>query len=211
MNETELIGVGGHPALALLNSTAQPQTDGLTVELLGDGPALLEWLLATGLLTENEANDVSTRYSSSQLDKLADDVVELREWWRSNLVRVVEDVDDFADVLDHLNELLAHTSTYTRLEPTDAGVVLAPRRRWTAAIAVLALIAEAIADLIVSDAHHLIRKCDNPTCTLWFYDQTKAHRRRWCSMAVCGNRAKARAHRDRQRNQTAFETVDTSR
>jgi predicted RNA-binding Zn ribbon-like protein len=34
-------------------------------------------------------------------------------------------------------------------------------------------------------------------CTLWSYDRTKAHQRRWCSMAICGNRAKARVHRAR--------------
>jgi len=37
---------------------------------------------------------------------------------------------------------------------------------------------------------------------MWFYDRTKSHRRRWCSMALCGNRAKARAHRERQSNRT---------
>jgi predicted RNA-binding Zn ribbon-like protein len=37
----------------------------------------------------------------------------------------------------------------------------------------------------------LVRKCEGTTCTLWFLDVSKAHARRWCSMAVCGNRAKA--------------------
>ena len=34
---------------------------------------------------------------------------------------------------------------------------------------------------------------------LMFYDRSKSHARRWCSMAVCGNRAKATAHRVRDR------------
>ena len=44
----------------------------------------------------------------------------------------------------------------------------------------------------------LIRGCEGPVCTLLFLDRTKAHGRRWCSMAVCGNRAKAAAHRARR-------------
>ena len=32
-----------------------------------------------------------------------------------------------------------------------------------------------------------------------FYDRSKSHARRWCSMAVCGNCAKATAHRARDR------------
>jgi predicted RNA-binding Zn ribbon-like protein len=43
-----------------------------------------------------------------------------------------------------------------------------------------------------------IRKCANPECTLRFYDVSKAGARRWCSMAVCGNRAKSRSHYARQ-------------
>lgn len=44
-----------------------------------------------------------------------------------------------------------------------------------------------------------LRRCANPTCTLRFHDVSKAGGRRWCSMAICGNRAKARTHYARQR------------
>jgi predicted RNA-binding Zn ribbon-like protein len=60
-------------------------------------------------------------------------------------------------------------------------------------------IAEAAADLVCSVDFRLIRACEGSPCTLVFLDRTKAHSRRWCRMAVCGNRAKAAAHRARQR------------
>lgn len=44
-----------------------------------------------------------------------------------------------------------------------------------------------------------VRRCANPGCTLHFHDTSKAGRRRWCSMATCGNRLKARRHQDRAR------------
>jgi predicted RNA-binding Zn ribbon-like protein len=58
-------------------------------------------------------------------------------------------------------------------------------------------IADAIADLICHADFRLIRDCEGPVCTLKFLDRTKAHGRRWCSMAACGNRAKVAAFRTR--------------
>jgi predicted RNA-binding Zn ribbon-like protein len=42
-----------------------------------------------------------------------------------------------------------------------------------------------------------LRRCSGPGCVLWFLDTSRNGRRRWCSMAGCGNRAKARAHHAR--------------
>jgi len=49
----------------------------------------------------------------------------------------------------------------------------------------------------VVPADRPVRECGNPACTLWFLDTTKAQRRRWCTVEICGNRAKAAAHRRR--------------
>ncbi len=59
-------------------------------------------------------------------------------------------------------------------------------------------IAEAAAGLLVDGDFNLIRTCEHPECVLWFYDRTKAHKRRWCSMALCGNRYKAAQFRKRK-------------
>jgi predicted RNA-binding Zn ribbon-like protein len=48
-----------------------------------------------------------------------------------------------------------------------------------------------------------IRICASQTCSARFYDRSPAARRRWCSMALCGNEAKARRHRERSRGATA--------
>jgi len=50
---------------------------------------------------------------------------------------------------------------------------------------------------LLGQAPGRIRQCDHPACVLWFHDSTRNGTRRWCSMAVCGNRAKARRHYDR--------------
>jgi predicted RNA-binding Zn ribbon-like protein len=44
-----------------------------------------------------------------------------------------------------------------------------------------------------------LRPCANPECPLFLIDHSKPNSARWCSMAVCGNRMKARRHYDRMR------------
>ncbi len=44
-----------------------------------------------------------------------------------------------------------------------------------------------------------LRVCAHPGCILHFYDTSRSGRRQWCSMASCGNRAKARRHYERTR------------
>lgn len=61
----------------------------------------------------------------------------------------------------------------------------------------LARVADPIVAEIRVDHGHRFRICDNETCRWLFYDESRAGRRRWCSMSSCGNRAKAARHRAR--------------
>jgi predicted RNA-binding Zn ribbon-like protein len=53
--------------------------------------------------------------------------------------------------------------------------------------------------LLLSDDCRRIRQCEDELCGWLFLDRSRGGRRRWCSMADCGNRAKARRHYSRQR------------
>ncbi len=48
-----------------------------------------------------------------------------------------------------------------------------------------------------------LRPCENPDCALFLIDHSKPNKARWCSMAVCGNRMKARRHYERTRPSAA--------
>jgi predicted RNA-binding Zn ribbon-like protein len=63
------------------------------------------------------------------------------------------------------------------------------------AVAVVAL--DAARMLGRADEARRIRICASDTCSARFYDRSPAARRRWCSMALCGNEEKARRHRAR--------------
>ena len=45
-----------------------------------------------------------------------------------------------------------------------------------------------------------LRPCENPECAKFLIDRSKPNNARWCSMAACGNRMKARRHYERTRN-----------
>jgi predicted RNA-binding Zn ribbon-like protein len=54
-----------------------------------------------------------------------------------------------------------------------------------------------MAQLLVNADFRHVKACEGQGCTLMFLDTTRGRMRRWCSMAVCGNRAKQAAHRER--------------
>jgi predicted RNA-binding Zn ribbon-like protein len=57
----------------------------------------------------------------------------------------------------------------------------------------LAAVARSGAEIFAESSRANLRLCANPRCGLLFYDTSRTHRRRWCSMAVCGNRSKVAA------------------
>src|SRR5262245_19547813 len=56
-------------------------------------------------------------------------------------------------------------------------------------------------DTLNTNSPGRLRACSNPECELFLIDRSKANNARWCSMAVCGNRMKARRHYQRSRQQ----------
>jgi predicted RNA-binding Zn ribbon-like protein len=66
--------------------------------------------------------------------------------------------------------------------------------RWDGPEQLLVPVAESAATLLSRGDLSLVRRCENPACILFFYDTTRNHGRRWCSMTACGNRAKVAAH-----------------
>jgi predicted RNA-binding Zn ribbon-like protein len=73
-----------------------------------------------------------------------------------------------------------------RLEPAARGVDAALGR-------LVAIAASAMAD----GTWTRLKACRADDCHSAFYDRARNHSRQWCSMAVCGNRTKARTYRRR--------------
>ena len=58
-------------------------------------------------------------------------------------------------------------------------------------------------DALARQSPGRLRPCANDECRLFLVDRSKANAARWCSMAACGNRMKARRHHQRARNAQA--------
>ena len=100
--------------------------------------------------------------------------------------------------------LLERDETFSRISGGDGGrLELRATRRWRSPESLLAPIAEALARFVCEEDFANVRACEGHNCTLMFADHTRRRARRWCSMAICGNRAKQAAHRDRLKDRRA--------
>jgi predicted RNA-binding Zn ribbon-like protein len=98
-----------------------------------------------------------------------------------------------------LNGFLRKAVSHPQLAwPAPGELKLERQRKLQTPEQYLSMIAEAAGGLLVDGDFNLIRTCEHPECVLWFYDRTKGHKRRWCSMALCGNRHKVAQFRKRK-------------
>jgi len=163
------------------------------VDCLGSDQQVLEWLVRAGLSTQ-----FGLLHCAPKRGALLHAAAELRESARELVERRKADMAADCAVL---NRVLAATRSHQQLVwKRGQAPEIKLHRGGTGPEAVLTPVAEAIAKLLVEGDFELVRKCESAECTLWFYDRTKAHHRRWCSMAQCGNRAKVAAFRERHKS-----------
>ena len=198
-NRPPFMWAGDHVALDFLNSTTAPR--GTPIEWIANGQDLVAWMIDAKVLDPAAAEHIRARFPARELDRVAAEAIVLREWFRAVLARAkARGVASLphADI-ERLNTVLARDATYRRIESEGegAGLRLVAGRAWHKPGDLLVPLAAAMADLLCDADLDLVRNCENPPCTMWFYDRTKGHRRRWCSQAVCGNRAKVAAFRGR--------------
>jgi predicted RNA-binding Zn ribbon-like protein len=195
------------PALDFLNSIASPT--GIPVEWLGNGKDLLDWLDASGLVPPEVLNSMRRTCVPGELDAVAAQARALREWFRGFVYQHkgkrlrAEALKDLAP----LNRILEREQQYGQIirrergqdAQTRSALAWHPMRRWQTPDTLLMPIAQAMAELISNDDFTHVKACEGPTCTLLFFDRTHSRAKRWCSMSICGNRAKQAAHRKRER------------
>jgi predicted RNA-binding Zn ribbon-like protein len=177
----------------------------LKMDWMDDGEGLLAWLDQAQLVPRATLDGIRDRAMAGELNKVAAQVRDLREWFRS-FVRRHKGAPLTAAALrevDPLNHLLERDEKYERLvarqDGEDSRLALESLRRWRSPESLLQPIGEALAILLTKEDFSHIKACEGPACTLLFADHTRGHTRRWCSMEICGNRAKQAAHRNRLR------------
>ena len=199
------IFVGDALGLDFLNSIATPVDT--PIDWIDDGAGLLNWLEQAQLVPTDVLKRIRGEALPGELDKIADQARSLREWSRG-FVRKHKGrrltAKSLAE-LEPLNRLLERDDSYKRIVSGPKGeeqpLQLQTIRRWRTPEALLSPVGEALAQLVCTEDFSDVKACEGPACTLLFADHTRGRTRRWCSMAICGNRAKQAAHRHRLKEQ----------
>lgn len=147
-----------------------PVRDGVPADDLADPEAGREWLAAHG-----QPATADEHQALLQARAVLQAIVRGRDE-PASAARFVEDVSYRAAFGDGVEWVLD-----------------VPAGRSAAARAVLAW------DALAKSSPGRLRPCANPECRLFLIDHSKPNSARWCSMAVCGNRMKARRHYQRSR------------
>jgi len=95
-----------------------------------------------------------------------------------------------AEWVEPINEVLRITEGHDELIFEDSAWRIEFVAREGGLDWLLAAIARSAAELVAEGAKAPLRICADPQCGLFFYDKSRTHRRRWCSMSACGNRSK---------------------
>lgn len=203
--QSAAIFIADSRGLDFLNSVATPVD--VPVDWIDDGEGLLAWLDQARLVPRATLDGIRDRAMPGELNKIAAQVRELREWFRS-FVRQHKGRPLTAAALGELgplNHLLERDEKYAKVvarqDAEGSRLALESLRRWRSPESLLQPIGEALAILLTNEDLSHVKACEGPVCTLLFADHTRGHTRRWCSMEICGNRAKQAAHRSRRKEQ----------
>ncbi|WP_233078887.1 CGNR zinc finger domain-containing protein [Rheinheimera soli] len=178
--------LGDHLAMDLLNTEARD--DGKAVEFWNSDDDVLQWLARYDITPTAEGKTLAPGELLTQAKALRTLARQLISEFR----------EEKSPEIDKLNQYLHSFLTVPTLERDHNGQLVLNRVSRSEIIgSLLGPVAEAVAQLLVEGNFALVKQCEHPDCILWFYDRTKAHKRRWCSMALCGNRHKAAQFRKR--------------
>ena len=199
--------------LDFLNTIAVPVDT--KVEWLTSGEDLLAWLKQAGLVPDDMLDALRKRAVPGELDAIAARARALRDWFKPfvykhmgrplkpNALRQLEPLNQLLARDEEFGQIVVHDRLYDQKHDHGhekrrvSGLAWRPQRRWHSSESLLFPIARSLADLVCTEDFTYVKACEGPPCTLLFVDRTRGHVRRWCSMAICGNRAKQAAHRER--------------
>jgi predicted RNA-binding Zn ribbon-like protein len=168
--------------------------DGAPVDHLAGDAGATAWLVDHGFFRASSAPGPDGRAH--------DRVASVRGALRDVIEAVVDERPAKASALRTLNRVLARHDVL-ELAPGADGTPVTHRHVGDPVDGALARLIEPVVVLIATGNVDRLRLCANEGCRWAFYDTSRTGQRRWCSMATCGNRAKAARHRARTKGASA--------
>jgi predicted RNA-binding Zn ribbon-like protein len=182
--------LGGRPAIDLVNTLRERWRRRVETIVTPDDLGL--WLVRAGLLTQAPAVSRAHLREARALREAIDACLQATLAREAAPPAAVAAVDGW----------LAHAEPRPRLALAGDGTPVLGEREppdpVRGALGAVALDAARMLGRPTEAAR--IRVCASETCSARFYDRSPGGHRRWCSMALCGNEAKARRHRERARS-----------
>lgn len=191
--------------LDFLNSIATPVDT--VIDWIDSGEGLLSWMEQARMVPAKALKALREQAMPDEIDGVAVQARSLRTRCRAFVEerkgRPLTAGD--LEALAPLNRLLERDDAFKTIVARDDvdGLDLLSMRRWRTPELLLLPIGEALARTVCEVDFRDVKACEGHICTLLFVDHTRGRARRWCSMAVCGNRAKQAAHRERLRLRVA--------
>lgn len=197
----KFIKVGNNLSLDFINTKIAE--NGSLKDLLENFTDLAAWAVAANLLEKSEAERLIEEWKdSAESAEAFARAIEFRETLWEMFVNLTRGKTIGKAGIAAINREIQNQSGTIEIKKTENGFEKLFRTDFSEPRQLLAPVAESAADLLCYGNPLYLKKCENPECVLHFYDATKNHTRRWCSMAACGNRAKAAAFYERKRQQT---------
>jgi predicted RNA-binding Zn ribbon-like protein len=190
----------GVPCLDFIN-TLDNRPSQKPTELLARYSDLARFAEETGSITSSEANLLIERspLAPEEAQRALRDAIEMREAMYAVFWAIVTRKPVPAAALATLNRYVQRASQWAALVPVKGHFEWRLQPPAPFSDAPLWPIARSAAELLASDQLAYVRACSSPTCQWLFLDTSKNHRRRWCDMKLCGNRAKFQRFYTRQR------------
>ena len=192
--------IGGNAALDFVN-TASGWSGGDPVDRLGGPEGLGAWAGAAGLLYGADLTRLKKELAADPkaAARLFDDALTLRAaLWRI-FTAVASDGKVLESDLEILDQSKVRAASCCRIVRDGDGFRRRCADETPALESALRLIVEAAEDLLLNGRLDRLHACGGDHCEWMFLDLSKNGRRRWCSMATCGNEAKVKKFRKRNK------------
>jgi len=199
--ESEFLFVGEEPALDFINTRIRE--NGEDVELLVSLADFVRWLNQSPLLDYPLEKELLHQWRGSTKDKALSRIKTFRQNLQEMVDQMITDGTPTDACLRQLSKFQNRSFGKTELKYKNDKLEQMTRPEPNAPLDLVAPIAKSTVQFLMEKDWELIKKCENPECVLYYYDTTKNHSRKWCSMELCGNRMKARRHYQRQKSNGA--------
>lgn len=170
---------------------------------LEDYAGLVAWAVGRGLVSSLDGEDLlgQARSRPVEAERTLVEARALRALIYQVLRRVGQGLAPDAGRLEALNGWVGRFGADRRLALTEGGVEWSWQSDPYGLDGMLAPLVWDVAELLTSRESGRLRLCDGDDCGWLFIDASRNRSRRWCDMSDCGNRAKARRFRERQREE----------